>query len=982
MKKFLFAISIIFAMSFNSNAQFCDAFVDSIITAGTYTGDYVLDANKVYKITGKVYIGNAVPGNGASLTVPAGTLIFGDKVSKSSLVITRGAQGFFLGTAEKPIVMTSCFAPGQRGAGDWGGLVILGPATTNRGTSVIEGGFDPVLGQHGGGADNTFSSGIYQYVRVEFSGIPFTTDDEINGITMGSVGSGTVMNNLQVSYNGDDGFEWFGGENNAKYLISYKQLDDDFDTDHGFKGKVQFGVAYRDRGLADISKSEAFESDNGSSGFFLNPRTSPIFSNMTLIGPRRTSTDTNFDPDFYYGVHQRRGTKQNIYNSAFSGWDEGMIALDGSQVQNQLIVMGAAVDSFKMSHLTFAGTPTGGPVGGTMNLTQWNTWFNTATYNNQILAQPLDLNLVDQFNEVNPNLTPNAGSPLLNSATNPNAIDPYFTNVTYRGAFGPGAQGRWDAGWSNYNPQATAYGLEYTFANTITLTNNVGQRSAVFGRATGATDGIDPLLGEIDAPPPPPLDEIDIRWDLIGTTDESILDLRSDNNSSSPNPLVYTLKLQLGSSATGNQVLSWNPDALTGGNFTLKDNLGGIVFPDVNMRNQSSVTFTNLALSQVSIEVDWDFTTAVSVAQGWNLVSAMGIHPSGQSINNWWSGRVAGSQVFKYNTACNGTPGYQTISDMTVGQGVWMKNATAQTYNTGGEWPASLWHAVNKPTNVCAGWNLVSGLEYIALTSEITTVPNNIITGAIFGYNGGYQVAGTLDPGKAYWAKFSSNGQLIVPGPYTGAPKAVDVVKEDWAKIILTDNAGNTYTLYSANSEVNLDYYELPPLPPAGAFDVRFGSQRFVDDLTSGQNSIEFTGVEYPVKIRVEGINLKLQDVSGEIINTELRSGDEVFVYNNAISKFIITSGKFTPDSYALEQNYPNPFNPTTTIKFSLPESSNVTLSIYNALGERVAELVNTQLQAGNYSYQWDASNLASGLYLYELRTENFVSTKKMILMK
>jgi hypothetical protein len=319
---------------------------------------------------------------------------------------------------------------------------------------------------------------------------------------------------------------------------------------------------------------------------------------------------------------------------------------------------------------------------------------------------------------------------------------------------------------------------------------------------------------------------------------------------------------------------------------------------------------------------------------------------------------------------------------MTVGQAVWMKNALAQTYNTGGEWPASLWHAVKQPIVVCNGWNLVSGLEYSALTSEITTVPNNILSGSVFGYSNGYQVAGTLDPGKGYWVKFSANGQLIIPGPFTGAPKAVNVVKEDWAKIILTDNAGNTYTLYSANGEVDLDYYELPPLPPAGAFDVRFGSQRFVDDLTSGQNSIEFTGVEYPVKIRVEGISLKLQDVSGEIVKSELRSGDEFTVYNNAISKLIIASGDVTPSSFALEQNYPNPFNPTTTIKFSLSENSNVTLSIYNALGERVAELVNTQLQAGKYSYQWDASSLASGMYLYELRTENFVSTKKMILMK
>jgi hypothetical protein len=400
------------------------------------------------------------------------------------------------------------------------------------------------------------------------------------------------------------------------------------------------------------------------------------------------------------------------------------------------------------------------------------------------------------------------------------------------------------------------------------------------------------------------------------------------------------------------------------------------------MRTQSSLVIPTTALTQVNIEHDYDFSGAVSVNQGWNLVSAMGIHPTSMSVDSWWPGKAVGSQVFKYGTPCEGGAGYISVSSMTVGQGVWMKNTNAQTYNTGGEWPSSLWYSTNRSFPICAGWNLVSGLEYVALTSQIQTVPNNLLSGALFAYNGGYQVAATLDPGKAYWAKFNANGQLIIPGPFSGVPKEVEFVKEDWGKIILTDNAGNSYTLYASNGEVDLDYYELPPLPPAGIFDVRFGSQRFIDDLSSGQNSIEFTGVEYPVKIKIEGMSLKLEDVTGQIINSELNSGEEVIVYNNAITKLIITSGDIAPVNYALEQNYPNPFNPVTTIKFSLPETSNVTLSIYNALGERVAEIVNSQLQAGNHYYQWNANNFASGLYFYELRTENFVSTKKMILMK
>ncbi len=97
-------------------------------------------------------------------------------------------------------------------------------------------------------------------------------------------------------------------------------------------------------------------------------------------------------------------------------------------------------------------------------------------------------------------------------------------------------------------------------------------------------------------------------------------------------------------------------------------------------------------------------------------------------------------------------------------------------------------------------------------------------------------------------------------------------------------------------------------------------------------------------------------------------------IYGNPVS---------LPSDYMLSQNYPNPFNPGTTIEFSLPEDvSNVKLSIYNALGEKVSELVNSALTAGKYQYQWNAQNIATGMYIYELRTEKFVSVKKMILLK
>ena len=106
-----------------------------------------------------------------------------------------------------------------------------------------------------GGADDADNSGALSYVRIEFAGYPFQKDKEINGLTLGSVGSGTEIDHVQVSYSNDDSFEWFGGTVNCKYLVAYKGWDDDFDTDNGFSGKVQYGLSLRDSKIADTSQS-------------------------------------------------------------------------------------------------------------------------------------------------------------------------------------------------------------------------------------------------------------------------------------------------------------------------------------------------------------------------------------------------------------------------------------------------------------------------------------------------------------------------------------------------------------------------------------------------------------------------------------------------------------------------------------------------------------------------------------------------------
>lgn len=276
---------------------------------GTIAANRTLDASKVYLLKGFVYVPD-----GVTLTIPAGTIIRGDQGSKGSLLITRGAKLIAEGTASKPIVFTSNKAVGDRNPGDWGGLLILGKAVNNipGGTGLIEGGFTAPFGNHGG-TDNNDNSGVLKYVRVEFPGIAFQQNNEINGITFGSVGKGTTVDYVQVSYSGDDSFEWFGGNVNAKHLVSIANIDDVFDFDNGYTGKLQYLVAQRDPALADqAGQSNGIESDNSDKAYTTEPRTRPVISNLTLIGPGTPSDGKHENANLW-----RKGSKMVLANSIF-----------------------------------------------------------------------------------------------------------------------------------------------------------------------------------------------------------------------------------------------------------------------------------------------------------------------------------------------------------------------------------------------------------------------------------------------------------------------------------------------------------------------------------------------------------------------------------------------------------------------------------------------------------------------------------------
>jgi hypothetical protein len=211
--------------------------------SGNINTTTTLTADKVWTLKGYVYVTD-----GAKLIIQPGTTIVSDIAEKGALCIERGAQLIAEGTATKPIVFTSGRANGEKQPGDWGGIVILGRAKTNRTSEpTIEGG----IGRPFGGTNDLDNSGVLKYVRIEYAGIAAMPNSEINALTLGGVGSGTIIENVQTIYANDDAFEFFGGTVSPKNLYAFATADDDFDFDFGFTGTITNGVAKRDPQFVD-----------------------------------------------------------------------------------------------------------------------------------------------------------------------------------------------------------------------------------------------------------------------------------------------------------------------------------------------------------------------------------------------------------------------------------------------------------------------------------------------------------------------------------------------------------------------------------------------------------------------------------------------------------------------------------------------------------------------------------------------------------
>lgn len=431
-----------------------------------------LDASKKYTISGTVIVND-----GVTLTIPAGTKLFGEKKTKGTLVVKPGGKIIAEGTATNPIIFTSNQQAGEREQGDWGGLIILGKANCNQNNPAIEG-ISPAAnyGTFNSTANDADNSGILKYVRIEYAGIALTPNNETNSLTMGAVGSGTTIDFVQATYGGDDNFEWFGGTVQCKHLISYAAWDDDFDCDFGYSGKVQFAVALRDPFNADQSGSNGFEVDNDASGTTATPKTAPVFSNVTILGPVYDSAKASFSGNYQHALHLRRNCEISIFNSLIAGFPIGL-NLDGTLanytsdlgvLENNILVCSAVKGS--ATRPFFNGKSASTPVADYFTKTKNNMAYTLSTptsgtpaFSKALADAGVNPELMMAYNTTagvsgnypkDPNFASFTGASQTGAAFTNAKVSSWFESTTHKGAFG---SSDWTDVWSNFNPQNEAY---------------------------------------------------------------------------------------------------------------------------------------------------------------------------------------------------------------------------------------------------------------------------------------------------------------------------------------------------------------------------------------------------------------------------------------------------------------------------------------------------------------------------------------------
>ena len=398
------------------------------IVTGTITGTETWTSNNYYVLRGAVFVED-----GGTLNITAGTRVIGESGSVGTLIVNRGGRLNAIGTRTAPIVFTSDQPVGSRARGDWGGIILNGRAPVN-----IEGGEgvgEADTGVYGGDQPDD-NSGTMRYVRVEFAGVEFSPDNELNGIAFQGVGRGGSYEFIQVHMNRDDALEWFGGTADIKYAVASNAADDSFDWTFGWSGRAQF-IAITQRG---DDADNGIEADNNEFNNNLLPRSNPQIYNITLCG----DPDRNEGGEGPRAANLRRGTAFTIRNFLITGFKNVGFQIETTpattnQVENGTSQMGAGV-AWGMPTNMHASVTT------YMNGGRFPNIRTTAT------DAEVGISAAGCSSHETPNFQPSGVATLAGGQLAPiqPPNDGFFEAVTFIGAVPPAPADNWMSGWTSF----------------------------------------------------------------------------------------------------------------------------------------------------------------------------------------------------------------------------------------------------------------------------------------------------------------------------------------------------------------------------------------------------------------------------------------------------------------------------------------------------------------------------------------------------
>ncbi len=392
-------------------------------------------------------------------------------------------------------------------------------------------------------------------------------------------------------------------------------------------------------------------------------------------------------------------------------------------------------------------------------------------------------------------------------------------------------------------------------------------------------------------------------------------------------------------------------------------------FQYLNMNYAHKIAQVTAATAAEYIQVLSTNAVTVFTNVGWNLLS-IPIQPLDGRKSVLFPGATSYAYTF------DGT--YITKDTLEIGKGYWLKFNSAQNHNISGQPISSLSISLKQ------GWNLIGTLNGTIPVSSVTTSPPNILSSPFYEYNGGYATSQQLEKGKGYWVKSSQNGSMTIS--LSGKSSTAFNGNQSNFKSALIFRAGNkVQKLFISEFKYDAEFFELPPVPPQGSFDVRFMNNSIVNNLNEDNSVIQIQSDIFPVELTFESQN------TNELISIFIfRNGKEEEITLSKNDKILLGEAeniirikkKELPTNFILLQNYPNPFNPNTNIKFYIKEKSKVSLLVYNLQGQLIETLIDRELETGFHTINFDGSKLPSGIYFYELKARNFREIKKMILLK